>query len=29
MGNCIYNLKEILIENKLITQNIESNDKYY
>jgi hypothetical protein len=29
MGYCIYNLKEILIENKLITQNIEGNDKYY
>ncbi len=29
MGYCIYNLKEILIEDELITQNIESNDKYY
>ncbi len=29
MGYCIYNFKEMLIENKLITQNIEGNDKYY
>ena len=29
MRYCIYDLKGILIEKKLITQDIEGNDKYY